>query len=63
VKWAGDALDEVRRGAWNDARALARREPKRGPRTSPRTSRSSSPGSPRPTRNCIGPTCSKRPCG
>jgi len=31
VKWAGDALDEVRRGAWNDARALARREPKRGP--------------------------------
>lgn len=30
VKWATDALDEVRRGAWNDARALARREPKRG---------------------------------
>jgi transposase len=30
VKWAGDALDEVRRGAWNDARALAREEPKRG---------------------------------
>lgn len=30
VKWAGDALDEVRRGAWNDARALARQEPKRG---------------------------------
>ena len=30
VKWATDALDEVRRGAWNDARALARQEPKRG---------------------------------
>lgn len=30
VKWATDALDEVRRGAWNDARALARTEPKRG---------------------------------
>jgi transposase len=30
VKWATEALDEVRRGAWNDARALARVEPKRG---------------------------------
>jgi transposase len=30
VKWASEALDEVRRGAWNDARALARTEPKRG---------------------------------
>lgn len=30
VKWATDALDEVRRGAWNDARVLARAEPKRG---------------------------------
>ena len=30
VKWAGEALDEVRRGAWNDARALARKEPQRG---------------------------------
>ncbi len=30
VKWATEALDEVRRGAWNDARALARGEPKRG---------------------------------
>ncbi|MGA9374782.1 MAG: ISL3 family transposase, partial [Mycobacterium sp.] len=29
VKWATDALDEVRRGAWNDARVLARTEPKR----------------------------------
>ena len=30
MKWATDALDEVRRQAWNDARALARTEPKRG---------------------------------
>jgi len=30
VKWATEALDEVRRGAWNDARELARTEPKRG---------------------------------
>jgi len=30
VKWATEALDEVRRGAWNDARVLARSEPKRG---------------------------------
>ena len=30
VKWATEALDEVRRGAWNDARAQARTEPKRG---------------------------------
>jgi len=30
VKWATEALDEVRRGAWNDARATARAEPKRG---------------------------------
>jgi len=29
VKWATEALDEVRRRAWNDARALARAEPKR----------------------------------
>lgn len=29
VSWATDALDEVRRQAWNDARALARKEPKR----------------------------------
>jgi len=29
VKGATDALDEVRRGAWNDARAQARTEPKR----------------------------------
>ena len=31
VQWATEALDEVRRQAWNDARALARAEPKRGP--------------------------------
>ena len=30
VKWATEALDEVRRGAWNDARELARTEAKRG---------------------------------
>jgi len=30
VKWVTEALDEVRRGAGNDARALARAEPKRG---------------------------------
>jgi transposase len=30
VKWATEALDEVRRGAWNDARALARTESTRG---------------------------------
>lgn len=31
VAWATDALDEVRRAAWNDARAVARGEPRRGP--------------------------------
>lgn len=30
VKWATEALDEVRRQAWNDARSLARTEPKFG---------------------------------
>ncbi|GGM35237.1 ISL3 family transposase [Microbacterium saperdae] len=29
VKWATEALDEVRRGAWNDARRQARTEPAR----------------------------------
>lgn len=36
VSWATDALDEVRRGAWNDARRQARSEPTRSvgrPRT------------------------------
>ena len=31
VAWATEALDAERRRAWNDARALARTEPKRGP--------------------------------
>ncbi|HEY9376202.1 MAG TPA: ISL3 family transposase [Jiangellaceae bacterium] len=35
VAWATDALDEVRRQAWNDARAQARSEPRR-PRGRPR---------------------------
>jgi len=43
VKWAGDALDEVRRGAWNDARALARTEPTRG-RGRPRADAAPRPG-------------------
>jgi len=30
VAWATDALDELRRQAWNDARRAARAEPKRG---------------------------------
>ena len=29
VRWATEALDEVRKAAWNDARAKARQEPKR----------------------------------
>ena len=48
VKWATDALDEVRRGAWNDARALARKEPKRG-RGRPRADAPPRPGSERAT--------------
>ena len=31
VKWATEAVDEVRREAWNEARRLAKGEPKRGP--------------------------------
>ncbi|MEP6816532.1 MAG: ISL3 family transposase [Marmoricola sp.] len=46
VKWAGEALDEVRRGAWNDARALARTEPKR-PRGRPPGDAAPRPGSER----------------
>ncbi len=46
VKWATDALDEVRRGAWNDARALARTEPKRS-RGRPRTGAPPRPGNER----------------
>lgn len=46
VKWATEALDEVRRGAWNDARALARAEPKRG-RGRPRAEAPPRPGNER----------------
>ena len=46
VKWATEALDEVRRAAWNDARALARTEPKRG-RGRPRADAPPRPGSER----------------
>jgi transposase len=35
VAWATDALDQVRRQAWNEARALARTEPKRKPGRQP----------------------------
>ena len=46
VKWATEALDEVRRAAWNDARALARTEPKRG-RGRPRADAPPRPGTER----------------
>jgi len=46
VSWATDALDEVRRGAWSDARALARTEPKRG-RGRPRKDAPPRPGNDR----------------
>ena len=48
VSWATDALDEVRREAWNDARTLARSEPKRG-RGRPRADAPPRPGSERAT--------------
>jgi transposase len=35
VAWATEALDAVRRQAWNDARALARTEPRRSPGQQP----------------------------
>jgi len=44
VKWATEALDEVRRQAWNDARKHARTEPKRG-RGRPRKDAPPRPGS------------------
>jgi transposase len=43
VAWATEALDQVRRQAWNDARALARSEPRRG-RGSPRIDAPPRPG-------------------
>ena len=43
VAWATEALDEVRRQAWNDARALARGEPRRG-RGRPRGDAAPRPG-------------------
>jgi transposase len=43
VSWATDALDEVRRAAWNDARALARGEGRRG-RGRPRKEAPARPG-------------------
>lgn len=46
VSWATDALDEVRRQAWNDARALARTEPRRK-RGRPRADAPQRPGSER----------------
>jgi transposase len=48
VKWATEALDEVRRDAWNDARRQARTEPKR-PRGRPRADAPPRPGSDRAT--------------
>ena len=43
VAWATEALDEVRRQAWNDARAQARAEPRR-PRGRPRADAAPRPG-------------------
>jgi len=43
VKWATEALDQERRRAWNDARALARAEPGRG-RGRPRADAPPRPG-------------------
>jgi transposase len=46
VKWATEALDEVRRETWNEARKQARGEPKRGPGR-PRADAPPRPGSER----------------
>lgn len=48
VRWATDALDEVRRQAWNDARRHARTEPARR-RGRPRADAAPRPGSTRAT--------------
>lgn len=45
VKWATEALDEVRKAAWNDARKHARKEPKR-PRGRPRADGANIPDRP-----------------
>jgi len=45
VKWATEALDEVRKAAWNDARKQARSEPKR-PRGRPRADGANNPARP-----------------
>jgi len=46
IKWATDALDEVRRASWNQARRLAKSEPRRG-RGRPRADAPPRPGSER----------------
>lgn len=48
VRWATDAVDEVRRAAWNEARRLARTEPKR-PSGGQRADAPARPGSERAT--------------
>ena len=57
VRWATDALDEVRRQAWNDARRLARATEKRGPGrppadSPPRPATERARGSPAPGTRC-----------
>ena len=66
VKWATEALDEVRREARNDARAMARTEPKRGCGR-PRADAPSRPGSERavakvPWRSRAGRRALQVPC-
>ena len=56
VAWATDALDEVRRQAWNDARAQARTDPRR-PRGPPRGDAARPAGPPR-----AGPVISLARC-
>jgi transposase len=73
VMLATDALDEIRREVWNEARrageiAVARdlkglgSRCGRTPRTSPPASSSSSPRSRPPTSGSIAPTCSRSSC-
>jgi transposase len=74
VMLATDALDEIRREVWNEARkagevAAAKISKARAtrcgrtPRTSPTASRRSSRASRRPTRGCSARTCSKSSSG